>query len=531
MDRVNTQQLEIKYKMLSDGENTYELADRKYHDIVDAEYQKTGLNPEVPDIAALPLPTIGKDLITLNARGIDGYTAQKICTMTKAEKLRAIIKIKDIVEPLAFHAMVEEYIHEVLVQSYKKRALSKSPHGLKENWHCENKAILTSESSIFTSTPGFVVLGVPGSGKSTAIGLTLSRYPKGIRHHFSNCSYIQIPIIAVTAFPGSNMGSLLISMAKEIDQILGYESIYTKLIEKKKTIGMKAAFICELVNIFHIGLILIDELELLSKTESTNELLTITAKTGVALGAVGTEDSIRCFDVNSKLGRRLCGNMIIADKYTQDSELLGRIIEKIWKYQWTNRPDELTDGIKRALIEESSGNLDLLTNIIICAQREVILNERKIEEKLIRRIANGELKLQREWVRTGSMNLKRYLCEKITCIQSINNAAQELEAREFKEEYSKQISTEKKGYIRESAMAETVSAIEACGFSYSPECIKKEYLQLEKTMEDFKELASRKRTNLVLRNLNTKSKEKAAEKPKTAVDSHSIQKIRESLGI
>ena len=71
VDRIEQNSISLRYKKLEENENLYEGSDMRLHDIVDAEYLAPTSKLIMPDILALPNPTIQKTLLLLNTKGVN----------------------------------------------------------------------------------------------------------------------------------------------------------------------------------------------------------------------------------------------------------------------------------------------------------------------------------------------------------------------------------------------------------------------------------------------------------------------------
>lgn len=106
----------------------------------------------------------------------------------------------------------------------------------------------------------------------------------------------QITYIVVPYVPNSNFRLLYTQIGEAIDFVLGNaEPCYERLISKQRNLGDMQMKVCELIEKFSIGTIVLDEIQLVnfkSNRENTYEaLLSIVNKTKVALSVVGTEDA------------------------------------------------------------------------------------------------------------------------------------------------------------------------------------------------------------------------------------------------
>ena len=90
----------------------------------------------------------------------------------------------------------------------------------------------------------------------------------------------QIVYLVVNCVANSNFSALYASIGNAIDRALGITtSVYQKLIESRRSLGEKAEKVRELVEIFAIGIIILDEIQLIdfqsTKENSFESLMTL----------------------------------------------------------------------------------------------------------------------------------------------------------------------------------------------------------------------------------------------------------------
>lgn len=145
--------------------------------------------------------------------------------------LSEISTLKSLRFKLPFHQKMELEMYNCLVSSYRSRELI-----LGDN---NNSKII---GNVYDgTTDGFNLLGTSGSGKSSALKILLSRYPQVINHHLEGVGdFKQIVYIVVSTSPNDNFSALYISIAKAVDNALGFvEPVYESRLKKKNTLGEK----------------------------------------------------------------------------------------------------------------------------------------------------------------------------------------------------------------------------------------------------------------------------------------------------
>lgn len=141
-----------------DPELQYMNADFEAHDIVPAEYIKVSGCPDNPNIAALPLPLTGRDAYN---RGI--FIPASLEDPDTNPGLKAF-GLRNLRIPLSKQSVINETIYQGIVTCYTNRKYAVSEHGRGP----DNTKVFASGFDNST-TLGCSIIGVPGTGKSTAI--------------------------------------------------------------------------------------------------------------------------------------------------------------------------------------------------------------------------------------------------------------------------------------------------------------------------------------------------------------------------
>lgn len=409
-------------------------------DVQDARYRRVAGAETNPDICALPPPMPGSKLMKNNMHSITGYDYKTICEMLRSERLAALIHIKDEVKVyLPFHLEIERKVYDCLMSAYGKR----------ENGYLdeENKNLLSVVPPITTSTQDASLIGTAGSGKSTALRLMLDRYPKAIVHRIDGYQYTQIPILETTAKVG-DIKSVFEDLARRIDMILGI-SCYEDQMRKRTSVSSKEAYLTHLIQIFHIGMIVIDEIQSViapgQKNSMFEHILSVTAATGVSVLIAGTESAVSALNKNAWFSRRFSQlGRVYSDIRCDDVKTMENVVQIIWAFQFTNKHYNLAPEIESALVEESCHNVDFLTTIFIKAQQLCILSEGKdnlaLDEKTIRKAAKM-FPFAEKLLKEGEETIEaEYMREKAASMSAIMADAQAARLEEQKELMQKSVS-------------------------------------------------------------------------------------------
>ncbi|MCB7319890.1 ATP-binding protein [Lacrimispora sp. 210928-DFI.3.58] len=515
--------VELDYMEIGDVGNLYDDVNKSLSDIIPARYTHWGIYDGNPDICALPKPYGFQAMCAVNTKLIE-YDADKIKTMPLWEQRLELLKIKQLRFPMEWHDDLDNSVASALLSSYSSRKLAINE--FMDDFEMKQDIKSATKSGISGSVQGLSVIGPSGVGKSCGIELITAKYPRAIFHQFPRLgySYVQIPIILVTASANSNMGALYLSIASQIDDILGTGDMHLKRI-RTLNLGRMVEVIKAYINRYHVGMIIIDEAQLIdyatNKQASFETMLTITASTGVALGIVGTEETMNKWGELLRIHRRF-GTRIKADSYCSDKNYLRNIIKRIWKYQWVTPKMELTVGIIDTLVEESLGSIDMLTSIFMMMQYEIMNGKADhADVTFVKQVSNKYFKkmkeLLNESITENEINFKAAREEIAKFVHDTSRKEQELERRKALE----QIIAEKEQYDRDQCLRDVLNAILNC-YDYTENVIKQAFVKAEKD-EKFGKLSIKGKTRAVLSILekrgtkkeNEYTKAKKTDKPKT----------------
>lgn len=395
---------ELDFRELDINENLYDNEDLDRCTTVEAEYIfRTGFEDN-PDVCAIPKAPSTREIITNSSVNIIGFDRSKLNEMKKYEKLEYIEELDYVMTPLGVHFDVSQSINSLLIKSYKSRdVMVASVEGnspiQKQGFACN---ILALRKDVAPRPTGFFLYGKTGCGKSMAVQLACRMYPKAIIHNLNGISYTQIPIIYVTALKRQT-SDVFRSIATRIDEILNTGDFHESKV-RSGTITKMEGYIKNWIKLYHIGLIIIDEIQFLAldkNAKSIEDIIGITQDTGCNFGFIGNEDAkVKLFELPRIYGR-VEGNLIDADFVTANgNKLFEFAMSKLWRYQWTECESPLTDEIKDYLTYETAINIALLKYIIIKIQSEAVIEGRKapIDINYVKNKTDKDIKKLRELI-------------------------------------------------------------------------------------------------------------------------------------
>lgn len=379
--------MKYQYEALEPGARQYDDYDLNESNRVTARYIKScypGDNGN-PYIEALPLPREGKEVFSAYTRELSNYDPDAIPKMTCLQKQIAAMSLRDLRVVLPFHPILEQDFYLMILQSYrnrKARRFNGSELNIVQD-DCEiGTEILLQGNSAAAANAGCVMLGYSGCGKSSSLEILLSNYPQVIEHQTEEIPrFTQIVYLVVVCPANSNFSALYASIGTAIDTALGNSKpIYCQMINKCKTLGDKAAKVCELISLFGIGCIIFDEIQLIdfksTKENSFESLLTIVNKTKVGLFAVGTEDAYEKMFPNIRTSRRT-GSLIQASQYCSNKKFFSNVVAFLMKYQWFDQRIQPTEEIVDALYHATKGIVDQLIAVYMYMQIDYLRASKK----------------------------------------------------------------------------------------------------------------------------------------------------------
>lgn len=328
-------------------------------------------------------------------------TTRTESSISEAEKIMLVGNLRDLRIPLPYDYLLEMEIYRSIRESYSAR------YQLYEEVEVEDRdcpsvygkrqgKLVGNDAS--AAVVGFTFCGIPGTGKSAALQLALNNIPQVIYHNTTKAHITQITYLVVTCPANSNIRELLSAIGQALDKAVGnIHNEFETLVQKKKDVAGRAAEVTKLIENYAIGLIIFDEIQEMNFTrmnkDSFNIFVTISGRTKVAYGFVGTEEAKNKLYGNTYIARR-AGINIESDSYTKDREIFLYIMKHIQKYQWIDEPVLYSSNIKNGKFDNSfyetmfqytHGIIDRIITIYMYMQIEVIKNPTKaFDEGLIK---------------------------------------------------------------------------------------------------------------------------------------------------
>lgn len=371
-----------EYEKLKPGERQYDGINLAINKIVDARYIDSVVYNGNPYIEALPFARTSAE-VRKEFNLIPSLPSSKtFYSLTEQVQEMVISKIKDYRIALPFHVDIEKEFSRTLIESYSMREQNDNGSELSVGGVSYNVSHGLSAYHSGEATNGFAMLGVAGSGKSTAMNMVLDHYPQVIIHNLNGETFIQIVYLYVTCEPNSNFNALYSTIGKAIDNALGNDNqIYEREINKiRGGLAAKAAKIRDLVEKLSIGVIVFDEIQNIdlksTKENSLEAFLTLNNTTHVGLGVLGTEEAFRDLFSKDRTIRRF-SSYIAASRYCKSETTFINIIRGLFLAQVFEEYIEPDHEIISAFYQESGGVVAYAVMLYYCLIRDYISKKKK----------------------------------------------------------------------------------------------------------------------------------------------------------
>lgn len=357
-----------------------------------------------PLIEALPPIWSPKDALKLLTVEPGFHESERL--LDTYYRCHCVARLFSYFQPLDTHIDIEQRISRAIRQGY----LNRNPLTGGYNQKCvEGYRIIKDKAPMSayqgqSSSMGFTIIGVSGIGKTSSVEKVLSLYPQVITHSkYGEKPLVstQIPWIKLDCpFDGSIKG-LCASFFSKIDHLLDtdYSRFFTS---SRMTVDSLLPRMTHLAEQYHIGLLIVDEIQHLSMAKSggsdkmLNFFVTLVNTIGIPVILIGTTKALPILQGEFRQARRGSGQGdLLWDRMKKDVSW-EIMLSSMWKYQWTKEKCPLTQEMRDTLYEESQGIIDIAVKLYAMSQIYAIVNGvEKLSAELFRTVAKESLQLVR----------------------------------------------------------------------------------------------------------------------------------------
>lgn len=240
----------------------------------------------------------------------------------------------------------------------------------------EDGACITSDG-VIGGTDSFSIIGNSGIGKTTAISkaVQLMGGERVIEMENPYCKII--PIINVQCPFDCSAKSMLFEILQKIDIALG-TSYYENAVKSRANINTMLISTAQIL-LNHVAVVCIDEIQNLIKHRAGMQLVSMLTEllneSGISIVFIGTPEIEPFFEGVDYLARRTLG--LHYDKCSHD-DYFRSFCTQLWKFQYVNKKQEITDDMIYWLYQHSAGTLAHVVFLFQTAQEISILDEREV---------------------------------------------------------------------------------------------------------------------------------------------------------
>jgi hypothetical protein len=228
---------------------------------------------------------------------------------------------------------------------------------------------------------GGAVIGDPGVGKTTAMTLLLGLYPQVIEHREYQgrpFRHTQVVYLNVRCAADASEKGMCEAIIQELDAVLGTNYYRSHAANGRATKNMMIRAIARLAGVYHLGLLIIDEIQELHhvRREKTSELLgffvNLIDELRIPIVLVGGASAQPVLTREIRLARRLGDQEDAPWRRMENGPQWRMFVEELWGYQYLDQLTPLTDKLADTLHEESFGIPDYAVKLFRFAQRRAI---------------------------------------------------------------------------------------------------------------------------------------------------------------
>ena len=325
---------------------------------------------ELDFASQLPPLLLGDELVTAMTN-LPHYDSS-VRNRSASERLMLLSDIYKVFIPTNMATEIYQRIYLMTRMSLQRKGTVESVRRMNANYTWSRGG---EYHGIATGASSATVIGISGIGKTSCIQSSISLLGNIIETE--NPYHKVIPILMVSCPFDCSYKGLLCQILISIDEILGTD-YYNKTQRSKMNAQQILGMVCQLCHL-HIGLLIIDEIQLLSGATKAGSILyrmilQLINTSCINVLLVGTSECLRFFEETQQIARRSVGLQYGAMEFDGDFRKLAEIL---YSYQYTKQESKMTENILFWLYEHTGGIPAVLTAVIHDAQEIAILRSRE----------------------------------------------------------------------------------------------------------------------------------------------------------
>ena len=323
------------------------------------------------DFASMLPPLLLGDELTTAMTCLPSYDAS-VRSLSASERLMRLSDIYKVFIPTSMATEIYQRVYMMTSMSLQSKGTVESVRRMNANYAWSHGS---EYHGVATGATSATVIGISGIGKTSCIQSSINLLG-GIIETENPCHKV-IPIVMVSCPFDCSYKGLLCQILISIDEILETD-YYHKTQRSNMNSQQILAMVCQICHL-HVGLLIIDEIQLLSGATKAGSLLyrmilQLINTSGINVLLVGTSECLQFFAETQQIARRSVGLEYGAMKFDGD---FRRIAEILYSYQYVKQESKLTENVLYWLYEHTGGVPAILTAIIHDAQEIAILRSRE----------------------------------------------------------------------------------------------------------------------------------------------------------
>ncbi len=339
-------------------------------------------------IEALPLPLTDGQLVKAMT-SLPEYGPEQL-EWTAYERIQLIKQLSHFSVPLTRHIELARSLDGMIREGYVGCDTSLMAKAIAVQRAFEMRQLPGRDAqTILRDGPQLsrLLMGLPGTGKTTATKRFLSTFPSVIYHPELNLYQIPYLHIELPA-DGMSVKELCLKILTQIDARVpgaSYRAAYDKLI--RRTAGEMLDAVSKVLKTHMVGLLVADEVQNLTNAKKGSqvlmtELVSMCNCLSVPILFIGTNKTSSLFTMDFRHSRRATGTPWnrMENPFAEDATEAAKaewndFAEILFHYQWVKSPVPFSEHYSQLLYEYSAGILDIAIKLFAATQTRAILNK------------------------------------------------------------------------------------------------------------------------------------------------------------
>ena len=300
-------------------------------------------------------------------------------TMTFTERKRYLSMLPSVFVPMDYMYMIYDSIFRMIQATYLTRTSLDTVRRINAAFDG------TGVGSFYgTQAESGALLGTPGIGKSSTVRRCMAWMPQVIAHEKyrgQNFYCKQVTYLFTECPSDCSIKTLAFNIVKALDFAVGSNHLDYMMNMKSVASSAVSTFLKTLCLTYHVGVILIDEIQNVVETaQRTNRvkplikfLVELTNDTSTSIYFIGTPLAETVFSAEEHLRRRTRGLRLLP---LRPDGIYRHFLEQIWHYQFTAERAVLTDKLANKLYDYSGGIPSYIIKIFQEAQTQAVMKGR-----------------------------------------------------------------------------------------------------------------------------------------------------------